>query len=169
MNKLLLLFASLVCLLSPTLSQAQADTADHRKLYAEVNKNLGKMKLHKAKYKVPNMDYSSELRIWSEDGQIRKIEAIGRDDSGDVVDEHYFDNEDLVFLFAVVKGFRDGATKQHTVNEVRYYYKDSKIFKIVGGLDKVVEKDKKQIADEGKEIYDKAMLQLKFAKSVVKK
>ena len=48
MNKLLLLLAAMFCLLHPTQSEAQADTAEHRKLYADVNKALGKMKLKEA-------------------------------------------------------------------------------------------------------------------------
>ncbi len=169
MNKLLLLLAAMFCLLHPTQSEAQADTAEHRKLYADVNKALGKMKLSKAKYKVPDMDFSNELRIWSEDGMVRKIEALGRDDSGDVVAEYYFDNNLLAFVFEVTKGFRDRDPKQYTVNEVRYYYKDGKIFKIIGGLEKAEEKDKKVMAEDGKARAESAKSLLKFAQSAIKK
>lgn len=132
----LFLAASLVlvalALFAPGGAFAQADTAAARQAYAEVNGRLASLTETRLKVRRPGMAYDNELRAWSEGGVIRKIEAVGRDDSGDVVVEYYFGKgQQFLFAYTAVKGWE--GSRQVTRVEQRQYFDDGRMFKWLGG------------------------------------
>jgi hypothetical protein len=129
--------ASLLMLL-PALTHAQSDTAHARQVFTEVNKQLPQLQQVSFSTKRPGVDYKAEGKAWAQDGVVKKIEIIERDDSGDVVSEFYYAGATLVFVFEMVKGFSDSgnSNKQVAINEERYYYRDGKLFKWLSGMGK---------------------------------
>ena len=80
-----------------------------------------------------DVEYKSELTIWRDKSGVRKIEAVDRDDSGDVVTAYYYRDGALVFAYQAIKGYND-AGKPVTRTEERQYFKDGKMFKWLSGL-----------------------------------
>ena len=121
---------------TPVVTYAQADTAQARQLFAEVNKQLSQLERVNFVSKRPGADYKAEGKAWLDSGAIKKIEITERDDSGDVVSEFYYSGPTLVFVYEAVKGFADSgrSKKQVTTSEERYYFRDGKLFKWVSGM-----------------------------------
>lgn len=127
-----------VCLLmlAPALTHAQVDTAQARQVFAEVNQQLPQLRRVTFSSQRPGVEYKAQGKAWAEGGQVKKIEIIERDDSGDVVSEFYYAGSTLVFVFEMVKGFADAgnSNKQVAIGEERYYYRDGKLFKWLSGM-----------------------------------
>jgi hypothetical protein len=133
-NVMLYIFVLASCLLStPVL--AQADTAQARQVFAEVNQQLSQLKKASLKAKRPDVDYTSNVKVWRDDSGVRKLEVTDLDDSGDVMTEYYFEGGKLVFVYQAVKGFND-TNKQVTRHEERQYFRADKMFKWLSGTDK---------------------------------
>jgi hypothetical protein len=126
-----LLALGLIC----TQTFAQADTAQARQVFTDVNQQLAKLKKTLLKAKRPDVAYTSEVAIWSDDTGVRKLETTDRDDSGDVITEYYYAGGQLMFVYQAVKGFND-ANKQITRHEERQYFQAGKMFKWLSGMDK---------------------------------
>ncbi|MEQ1536313.1 MAG: hypothetical protein ABL923_10585 [Burkholderiaceae bacterium] len=122
------------CLTSPP-ALAQADTAQARQVFAEVNQQLAQLKKTSLKAKRPDVAYTSNVKVWSDDSGVRKLEVTDLDDSGDVMTEYYYEGGKLVFVYQAVKGFND-ANKQVTRHEERQYFRADKMFKWLSGTDK---------------------------------
>lgn len=121
-----------LALFAPGGAFAQADTAAARQVFAEVNGKLASLTETRLKVRRRGFAYDNEIRAWSEAGVIRKIESVGRDDSGDVVVEYYFGrDQQFVFAYSAVKGW-EGA-RQVTRVEHRQYFDDGTMFKWLGG------------------------------------
>lgn len=118
-----------------TATWAQADTAQARQVVGEVNQQLPQLKKNTFKAKRPDVSYSSDIKVWSDDSGMRKLEITDRDDSGDVITEYYYAASQLVFVYQAVKGFNK-ANKQVTRNEERQYFQSGKMFKWLSGMDK---------------------------------
>lgn len=105
-------------------------------MFAEVNGQLARYARTAFVGRRPGVDYSAEGRVWSENGAIRKIEVIERDDSGDVVSEFYFSGTELVFLFESIRGFAPsgGATRQVTTGEERLYFRNGSLVRWISGM-----------------------------------
>ncbi len=114
---------------------AQADTAQARQVFAEVNQQLAQLKKASLKAKRPDVAYTSNVKVWSDDSGVRKLEVTDLDDSGDVMTEYYYEGGKLVFVYQAVKGFND-ANKQVTRHEERQYFRADKMFKWLSGTDK---------------------------------
>jgi len=141
MNARLSSFVSLACIaiafaVTPSVTFAQADTAQARQLFAETNKKLPQLERVTFMSKRPGVDYKAEGKAWVDSGAIKKIEITERDDGGDVVSEFYYSGATLVFVYEAVKGFADSGNskKQITTSEERYYFRDGKLFKWVSGM-----------------------------------
>lgn len=131
-------------------ANAQADTAQARQVFSEVNQQLTQLKKSAFKAKRPDVSYSSEIKVWSDDSGVRKLEITDRDDSGDVITEYYYAASNLVFVYQAVKGFND-ANKQVTRNEDRQYFQAGKMFKWLSGTDKsIVEPNSADFSSEAK-------------------
>jgi hypothetical protein len=128
-----LVLAMLLALAMPAL--AQDDTAMHRAVYADVNKRKATMRSIEARGHRPGAGYSSELVAWVENGEVRKIEALERDDAGDVATEFYYQRGRLLFVYQAVKGYEKGR-KQVTRVENRLYFREGRMFHMLGGLEK---------------------------------
>jgi hypothetical protein len=122
------------CLLS-TIVFAQADTAQARQVFTQVNQQLTQLKKTSLKAKRPDVAYTSNVKVWSDDSGVRKLEVTDLDDSGDVMTEYYYEGGKLVFVYQAVKGFND-ANKQVTRHEERQYFRADKMFKWISGTDK---------------------------------
>jgi hypothetical protein len=122
------------CLFSTTVV-AQADTAQSRQVFAQVNQQLTQLKKTSLKAKRPDVAYTSNVKVWSDDSGVRKLEVTDLDDSGDVMTEYYYEGGKLVFVYQAVKGFND-ANKQVTRHEERQYFQADKMFKWLSGTDK---------------------------------
>lgn len=121
-----------LALFAPGGAFAQADTAAARQVFAEVNGKLASLTETRLQVRRPGFAYDNELRAWSEAGVLRKIESVGRDDSGDVVVEYYFrKDQQFVFAYTAIKGW-EGA-RQVTRVEHRQYFDDGRMFKWLGG------------------------------------
>ncbi len=120
----------------PSFAFAQADTAQARQVFADVNKQLPQLDAVRFTSKRPAADYRAEGRAWAEAGVIKKIEITERDDSGDVVSEFYYAGAALVFVYESVKGFADSGNSRKMVTrlEERYYFRDGKLFKWISGM-----------------------------------
>ncbi len=114
---------------------AQADTAQARQVFAQVNQQLTQFKKTSLKAKRPDVAYTSNVRAWSDDFGVRKLEVTDLDDSGDVITEYYYEGGKLVFVYQAVKDFND-ANKQVTRHEERQYFRADKMFKWLSGTDK---------------------------------
>ena len=133
-NMIRCIFLVVSCLLS-TAVLAQADTAHARQVFAQVNQQLTQLKKTSLKAKRPDVAYTSNVKVWSDDSGVRKLEVTDLDDSGDVMTEYYYEGGKLVFVYQAVKGFND-ANKQVTRHEERQYFRADKMFKWLSGTDK---------------------------------
>lgn len=120
---------------SPVL--AQADTERARQVYIDVNQQLSTYKKAAFKAKRPDVSYTSNVKVWRDILEIRKIEVTDLDDSGDVITEYYYTGGQMVFAYQAVKGFND-KNKQVTRHEERQYFEDGKMFKWLSGTDKSI-------------------------------
>jgi hypothetical protein len=134
-NMMRCIFLVVSCLLSTTVL-AQADTAQARQVFAQVNQQLTQLKKTSLKAKRPDVAYTSNVKVWSDDSGVRKLEVTDLDDSGDVMTEYYYEGGKLVFVYQAVKGFND-ANKQVTRYEERQYFRADKMFKWLSGTDKL--------------------------------
>ena len=122
----------MLALFAPGGAFAQADTADARRVFAEVNGALASLAETRLEVRRPGVAYDNAIRAWSDGGVLRKIESVARDDSGDVVVEYYFrKDQQFVFAYTAVKGW-EGA-RQVTRTEHRQYFDDGRMFKWLGG------------------------------------
>jgi hypothetical protein len=126
-------FALTLTLSTPLL--AQADTAQARAVYTQVNQRLSAMLRSSTQAQRKDVSYRSELIAWSDASGVRKIQATDHDDDGDVVTEYYYLNESLVFVYQAIKGFNE-VGQQLTRSEQRQYFQNGKMFKWLGGVEK---------------------------------
>jgi hypothetical protein len=151
---------------APGSSSAQVDTSKARQVYADVNKNAVNFQQATAKAKRPDVEYTSNLRIWSDATGVKKIEATDNDDDGNVITEYYYDNAALIFVYQAVKGY-DEAGKERTTSEERKYFTGGKMIQWISGMgaDKLdVEKTNPVFADEEKSTLLASALFLKSAR-----
>lgn len=122
--------------ISPVVSQAQANTAHARQVYAATHQQLHQLQRVSFVSQRPHVEYPAEGKAWFDGAAVKKIEILERDDSGDVVSAFYFDGTALVFLLESIRGFADAGhpKKQVTTNEERYYFRDGKLFKWLSGM-----------------------------------
>lgn len=125
-----------LALLSPAgaLAQVDADVAQARRVFAEVNQSLPKLQQAAFTGRRPGASYPSNGKAWAKAGAVQKIEIVELDDSGDVVSEFYYAEGALVFVYEAVKGYRGTSGKQATVNEERLYFRDGRLVKWLSGM-----------------------------------
>ena len=101
-----------------------------------INKGLGGYARSRVIAKRPDLEYKSEVTIWRDRAGVRKIEALDRDDSGNVITEYYYLDGALVFAYQAIKGYNDTG-KRVIRGEERQYFNNGKMSKWLSGLDKV--------------------------------
>ena len=85
--------------------------------------------------RLPNVQYRSEVRAWADGADVRKVTATDRDDSGDVVTEYHYEKGALVFAYQAIKGY-NAAGKPVTRVEQRQYFREGRMVRWLGGLEK---------------------------------
>lgn len=119
----------LACLSIAMPSLAQEDTALHRKVYAEIEGAVGKMKRSEVMTDVDGLEF--QLQAWHDEGGIRKIVARVPGEDGDGSEEYYYKDGVLVFVFRhYAAAAADG--KKGAQVEDRFYLKDGALFKWLG-------------------------------------
>ena len=121
--------------LIPGRATAQADTAYAREVYGEVQKNLAQMQRLQFNASQPGIPVPAKVTAWSEGKDVRKIQVLAPDDSGDVVVEYYYGKGGLVFVYMAIKG-ETAAGKQRTGEEHRQYFRDGRMLRWLGGMEK---------------------------------
>lgn len=123
-------------LLVPAASLAQGDPiAAAREAYAEVEKRLPGMARVDFSMRAGADEFASGARAWLEGREVRKVQAVAKDDDGEVVTDYYFARGALVFAFRAVKGWREDR-KLATRVEHRQYFGGGKMVRWLGGLEK---------------------------------
>ncbi len=158
--------ASVLAVTNPAF--AQADTAQARQVFALVNKQLPTLDKMSLVVKLPNVDYTSEVKAWLDAGSVAKLEVSDRDDSGNVITEYYYAKGELVIIYQAVMGFKSSgdSNKMATTSEERFYFRDGKMFKWLSGMgnDKLdVPPGSAEFSDEGKSRLASSALLVKSA------
>lgn len=129
-----LVVVAIACCATPA-ANAQVDTAFAREVHAEVEKGLDRMQVVSFTARRPRVQFTSEVRAWSDAGGVRKVRTVDRDDSGDVVTEYYFKGGALVFAYEAILG-AGAAGKPVTRVEHRQYFREGRMVRWLGGLEK---------------------------------
>ncbi len=112
-------------------SAASDPTAEHKRVYAEVNDNLAGMEKQAFELDMPGAPVPAEVTAWSDDGDVRKLRVVYPGDHGDTTDEFYFEANDaggqLLFVYeSVVTQAIDGSNA--STSENRYYFDGGRLF-----------------------------------------
>jgi hypothetical protein len=146
-----LLAAACLAFFPVTPALAQADTAAAREAVADINGRLARLERAGFRTQRPEVEYASQVKAWADAQGVRKLEVLDRDDSGDVVTEYYFAGGALVFAYRAIRGYNE-AGRQATRSEDRQYFRDGKMFRWLGGLEKAaVAPGDPEFATEGRE------------------
>lgn len=119
--------ALLAGLLMPPLTQAQApvqmppETAPIRKVYESTQSRLNTLTRWRFQAQRADVSYRSQVTAWADGQELRKLEVVDADDSGDVVGEYFFEGGELVFFFGTLKGY-NAQGRQVTRSESRQYF-----------------------------------------------
>jgi hypothetical protein len=129
---------------------AQADSTLMPPAFGQINGQLEAMHSLQFESQRPDVDYPSEVSVWSDRGGVRKLVVIDRDDAGDVLTEYYFEAGELVFAYQAIKGFDDsGHTRVRS--EERQYFRDHAMYRWlseVGGEQSQHDQDDPEFSDE---------------------
>ena len=130
------ILALALCILVPGRAAAQADTAYAREVHGQVQKELAQMQRIHFTFSQPGIPVREQVSAWSQGKDVRKIQVIAPDDSGDVVSEYFYAKGALVFVYMAVKGYTP-AGAQRTGIEHRQYFRDGRMIRWLGGMEKV--------------------------------
>jgi hypothetical protein len=123
--------ASLLLAVLPFTARAQEDTAHHRAVYAEIEKNEASYRRAKATFKDDPIVF--ELQGWFDGADLRKIVSVVPGEDGGGSEEYYLEKGQPLFVFS---RYRSAAGKPV---ENRFYFTGGKLFKWLGT-------DKKSVA-----------------------
>ncbi|TLD72257.1 hypothetical protein FEM03_02565 [Phragmitibacter flavus] len=105
---------------------AQKDTAHHREVYAEINKNEGSYQKVKASYGEDETTF--EIVGFFDGATLRKIVARVPGEDGNGHDEYYVENGQPLFVFNTYDSVDPVSEKDMKV-ENRLYFKDGRMVK----------------------------------------
>lgn len=117
--------------------QAQADTASHRKVYAEINENVGSYKQVKAELEEEHAQIA--LSGWSNAGELRKIVATVNGEHGTGIEEYYLQDGRPLFVYSVYTTENMNTGKVVARVEHRYYFKGDTMIKWLSGKEELVD------------------------------
>jgi hypothetical protein len=127
---------------------AQAETAHHREVYAEINKNADTYKRVTAKEETEHA--SVDLSGWTDGGALRKIVATVNGEHGTGSEEYYIEDGRPLFVYTVYNTEDPGTGKVVARVEDRYYFKGDAMIKWLSGKEEPFEpgsRDFKMIAE----------------------
>ncbi len=128
--------------------QAQADTAKQRKLYAEINDELGSYKQETTEFDEEHAHIA--LSGWSNAGELRKIVATVSNEHGTGSEEYYLQDGRALFVYSVYTTENINTGKVVARVENRYYFDGDRMIKWIRDKEEPVDpssKDFKAIAD----------------------
>lgn len=110
---------------------ASDPTAEHKRVYAEVNDNLAGMEKHHFEMELPGAPVPADVTAWNDDGVVRKLSIVYPGDHGDTVEDYYYEGAEgageLVFVYQRIDTAAiDGSNASSREN--RYYFRDSHLF-----------------------------------------
>lgn len=120
--RLVLLFLAAL----PFAALAQEDTAHHRAVYAEIQKNEASYRRAKATFKDDPIVF--ELQGWFDSGELRKILSVVPGEDGDGSEEYYLENGQPLFVY---RQYKKGGGQPVKVED-RFYFRSGKLFKWLG-------------------------------------
>jgi hypothetical protein len=127
---------------------AQAETAHHRKIYAEINENANTYKQVTAEDETEHA--SVKLSGWADAGSLRKIMATVNGEHGTGSEEYYIEDGRPLFVHTVYNTEDPGTGKVAARVEDRYYFKGDAMIKWLSGKEEPFEpgsQDFKMIAE----------------------
>lgn len=106
-------------------------TAEHKRVYAEVNDNLAGMEKHRFEMELPGAPVPVDVTSWSDDGVVRKLSIVYPGDHGDTVEDYYYEGAEgageLLFVYQRIDtAAADGSNASSREN--RFYFRDSHLF-----------------------------------------
>lgn len=122
----LLRFTLLFTLALPFTGGAQEDTAHHRAVYAEIQKNEGSYRRAKATFKDDPIVF--ELQGWFDGSALRKITSVVPGEDGGGSEEYYLENGQPLFVY---RQYRSAGSKPARVED-RFYFRKGRLFKWLG-------------------------------------
>jgi hypothetical protein len=132
---------------------AQDDTAAHRKLYAEIQDSVAKMKETVVTTEVDGLEF--QLQGWSDDGGLRKIVARVPGEDGDGSEEYYLMDGVPMFVFRHYEAAAEDGKKGAQVED-RFYLKDGVLFKWLGSDKRPVSPKAEEFKHEGERLAELA-------------
>jgi hypothetical protein len=141
----------LACVSFAATTQAQDDTALHRKVYAEIEGSVGKMKETKVTMEVDGLGF--ELRGWNENGELKKIVARVPGEDGDGSEEYYIHGGAPIFVFRHYAAAAPDGKKGAQVED-RFYLKDGVLFKWLGSDKQPVSPKAEEFKFEGERLAE---------------
>ncbi|MEP2777569.1 MAG: hypothetical protein ABJQ29_07450 [Luteolibacter sp.] len=133
-------------LVTATLLHAQADTTHHRKVYAEINANQANFAKSSANLEEDGVEI--QLKGFSQNGTLRKIEAEVLGEHGSSSQEYYLENGLPLFIFTTSTN-QDFNGKVTGRFEDRYYFRNGVMFKWLDSEKKSVDPSSGEFQQEG--------------------
>lgn len=142
---------------------AQADTAYHRKIYAEINDQQSTYAKSQSNFSEEGVDF--RVKGFSKNGTLRKIEVEVLGEHGTGYHEYYLENGLPLFVYTLTKtqDFRGKVTDRY---EDRYYFRNGVMFKWLDFEKKAVNPASVQFQQEGQFYSQNAQ---KFIRSLTSK
>jgi len=149
MRRIISLFALLSFAPALELAQAQADTAEARTVYAEINGKLGSYRKVKA-----TAGDDVALQGWLAGRELRKIVATIPGEHGQGVEEYYLRAGGLVFFYGCydTENIFEGKVVSRTEN--RCYFQDGRMFKWLDNEKKSVAPGSEEFQAKAKEVSE---------------
>jgi hypothetical protein len=126
---------------------AQADTAYHRKIYAEINDQQSRYAKSQANLEEDGV--AIRLKGFSQNGTLRKIETEVLGEHGSRYEEYYLENGLPLFVYTLTKtqDFNGKVTARY---ENRYYFRNGVMFKWLDAEKKPVNPGSVEFQQEGR-------------------
>jgi hypothetical protein len=142
---------------------AQADTAYHRKIYAEINEQQSRYAKSQANFAEDGVDF--RVKGFSQNGTLRKIEVEVLGEHGSGNHEYYLENGLPLFVYVVTKtqDFNGKVTDRY---EDRYYFRNGVLFKWLDFEKKPVDPTSGEFQQEGQYFSENTQ---KFIRSLAAK
>lgn len=122
-----LVLSTALLLLPCPLLLAQADTAHHRKVYAEINGKTAAYQKTEREFTEENTEVT--VTGWSEKGELRKLSVLLLSGDGRALEEYCLEDGQPLFIYTVVTTKELVSGKVVDRIEDRYYFKGKRLIK----------------------------------------
>jgi hypothetical protein len=160
MNKLMRVVAAATFLLPSTVNwevvhgQAKDPIQSIRQQYAAINKRTGRYKKVKKELSGLSLE-GGELIAYLNGPVIVKLTARHYGEGGNTVEEYYYSNGNLIFVYEKVSHYdRPMTGKVVRVRENRFYFHDGKLIRWIDEKGKIVKEANEGFQLKGKELLE---------------